>query len=497
MIGQTLAGRYRIISYLEEGAFGQTYLAEDLHLPARDRCVVKQLKPKATDEFTLRAARYLFAREAKVLNHLGKHPGIPRLLAHFEEKKQFYLVEQFIDGRDLSEEIKAGKQLSEQQVITLLREILEILTFVHEQNIIHRDLKPSNIMRRKQDGKLFLIDFGAVKEISTQIVNPQGVTLLTVAIGTLGYMPSEQIQRKPKLASDIYALGMIAIFALTGVPPRKLPDDPQTGEIRWRDRASVSNKLANIVDKMVRFYFSQRYSSAKEALEAVKALQDPSDRSVLETVNALQKPSKLSYLKVNPAISAIALSLVLGIGGLLYLQQTLNEDPEARPKLTPILVYENSDYGIKMEYPSDWELTKVEDVLGTIAKFAPPESKVNIIPHEVTISVENLTPSMSLDEYTTSAVGEIIQFLPEARIIDSRRVKLGNREAHQIIYTGKDKKHNLVIKYMQIWFLEGDRSAPRQREDSVYLVTYQAEADKYDRFLEPVEETMIKSFEVE
>ena len=388
--------------------------------------------------------------------------------------------------------------MGEEQVITLLREILEILTFVHEQNIIHRDIKPSNIMRRKQDGQLFLIDFGAVKEISTQIVNPQGVTLLTVAIGTLGYMPSEQIQRKPKLASDIYALGMIAIFALTGVPPRKLPDDPQTGEIRWRDRASVSNKLADIVDKMVRFHFSQRYSSAKEALEAVKALQEPSDRSVRETVNALQKPSKLSYLKVNLAISAIALSLVLGIGGyILYLQQTLNKVTENRLEPISTLVYENSDYGIKMEYPSDWELTKVEDVLGNIAKFVPQESKVNIIPNEVTISVENLTPSMSLDEYTTSAVGEIIQFLPEARIIDSRRIKLGNREAHQIIYTGKDKKHNLVIKYMQIWFLEGDRFEPRQREDSVYLVTYQAEADKYDRFLEPVEETMIKSFEVE
>ena len=488
MIGETLAGRYHIILYLGEGAFGQTYLAEDIHLPDRARCVVKHLKPQVTDEFTLRAARYLFAREAKVLNHLGQHPGIPRLLAHFEEKKQFYLVQEFIDGQDLSQEIKPGKQLSEEQVIALLHEILEILTFVHEQNIIHRDIKPSNIMRRKQDGKLFLIDFGAVKEISTQIVNPQGVTILTVAIGTLGYMPSEQTQRKPKLASDIYALGMMAIFALTGVPPRELPDDPKTGEIRWRDRASVSNKLADIVDKMVHFNFSQRYQSAKEALEAVKALQAPSYQSAKEAVKALQAPSKPSYPKVNLAISAIALSLVLGVGGYVYLQQTINKVTEDRLEPTPTLVYENSDYGIKMEYPSDWELTKVDDILGTIATFVPPESKVNIIPNEVTIAVENLTPSMSLEQYTTSAVGEITQFLPEARIIDSRRIKLGNREAHQIIYTGKDKQHNVVIKYLQIWVLESDR---------VYIITYQAEADKYNHFLESVEETIIKSFAVE
>ena len=183
-------------------------------------------------------------------------------------------MQDFIAGHDITKELILGKKLSESYTITLLHNILEILAIVHQQKVIHRDLKPDNLMRR-QDGKIVLIDFGAVKGISTIVVNAQGQTSLTIAIGTAGYMPSEQAKGKPRFASDIHAVGMIGIQALTGEHPFNLREDTQTGEVIWRNQAQVSNNLANVLDKMVRDNFSQRYQNADEALQAILSLLSP------------------------------------------------------------------------------------------------------------------------------------------------------------------------------------------------------------------------------
>lgn len=276
MLGRTLRNRYQIIKFLGQGAFGHTYLAKDLDLPGHPQCVVKHLKPKDPNPDHLLMAKGLFDKEAETLYKLGKlHDQIPSLSAHFEEKGKFDLVQDFIDGHDLTKELILGKKLSESYTIKLLHDILEVLAIVHQQNVIHRDLKPANLMRR-EDGKIILIDFGAVKEISTMVVNAQGQTRFTVGIGTSGYMPSEQANGKPKLCSDIYAVGMIGIQALTGQPPHTLPEDPQTGEVIWRNQAQVSNYLANVLDKMVRDHFSQRYQNAEQALQAILSLSPPS-----------------------------------------------------------------------------------------------------------------------------------------------------------------------------------------------------------------------------
>ena len=275
MLGCTLRNRYQIIKFLGQGAFGDTYLAKDLDLPGQPQCVVKHLKPKDPNPDHLLMAKGLFDKEAQTLYKLGKlHDQIPSLSAHFEENREFYLVQDFIEGHDLTKELILGKKSSESHTIKLLHDILEVLAIVHQQNVIHRDLKPANLMRR-QDGKIILIDFGAVKEISTMVVNAQGQTRFTVGIGTSGYMPSEQANGKPKLCSDIYAVGMIGIQALTGQPPDTLPEDPQTGEVIWRNQAQVSNNLGNILDKMVRDHFSQRYPNAEQALQAILSLLSP------------------------------------------------------------------------------------------------------------------------------------------------------------------------------------------------------------------------------
>ena len=293
MMTQTLAGRYQIISHLGDGGFGTTFIAYDTQLPGNPPCVVKQLKPQTSEQFTLQTARRLFDTEAQVLYQLGTHEQIPRLLAYFEENQEFYLVQDLIKGSDLCQELLPGKQLKEEQVICLLQDILEILEFVHQQKVIHRDVNPRNLLRRELDRKLVLIDFGAVKQIATQIVNPSRKTIVTVAIGTPGYVPSEQAHGNPKLSSDVYAVGIIGIQALTGLLPEQLPKDPETDEINWQQQAQVSPDLAKVLDKMVRYDFRQRYPSASEALLALKELKNPVTGTVVLPASQSKPTTKL------------------------------------------------------------------------------------------------------------------------------------------------------------------------------------------------------------
>ena len=269
MIGNILRQRYKIVKQLDAGGFGKTYLAEDLDIPVTPKpvCVLKRLHPTIIDPEIIR----LFEQEAEILYKLGQnHDQIPKLYAYFENDEELYLIQEFIDGYDLRQEISLGKKLSEGDVIQLLRDVLEILVYVHENNVIHRDIKPANIMRRK-DGKLVLIDFGVVKQINTTIAMKSGFTSKTVGVYTEGYTPAEQKAGKPKLSSDIYALGMTAIQALIGLPPHSLPDD-QDGEILWHYGSQVSDKFAHFITKMVRYYWKQRYQDAKEALEELNKI---------------------------------------------------------------------------------------------------------------------------------------------------------------------------------------------------------------------------------
>ena len=263
---KTLRNRFEIVKHLGSGGSGDTYLAVDLDLPGRPHCVVKHFHPKDTNSAVLPIAKSLFDREAEVLYQLGNdHDQIPRLFAHFNEDGDFYLVQEYIDGHALTQEIVPGERLSENAVLNLLKDILEVLCFVHQNNIIHRDIKPQNLMRRHSDQKIVLIDFGSIKKIGALGAG------LTISVGTPGYMPSEQAKGKPKLCSDIYAVGMIGIQALTGLIPEQLQEDPNTGEVLWRDQAEVSDALANILDTMVCDRYSQRYQSAAEALQALNS----------------------------------------------------------------------------------------------------------------------------------------------------------------------------------------------------------------------------------
>jgi CHASE2 domain-containing sensor protein/tRNA A-37 threonylcarbamoyl transferase component Bud32 len=259
-----LDGRYQAEQPLGSGGFGVTYLARDTKLPGQPQCVIKQLVPARRDPAFVSLARRLFNTEAEILSKLGHHPQIPHLLAYFEDRQEFYLVQEFIDGETLAHEFEGlTEPWSEAKVLDLLRQLLPVLGFIHSQYVIHRDLKPGNIIRDRQTGKLVLIDFGAVKEIQPQVLEERD---LTISIGTRGYTPPEQYAGKPNYSSDIYALGSIAIEALTNTHPRYLPVDDRTGNPIWRDLATVSPTLAQVLDQMVAYHFNDRYQSATAAL---------------------------------------------------------------------------------------------------------------------------------------------------------------------------------------------------------------------------------------
>lgn len=293
LVGTMLGGRYTITCRLAEGTFGHTYLAKDAHLPQCPDCVVKHLKPQ-TSERSMQMARRMFETEARVLYDLGSHEQIPQLMAHFEQDGEFFLVQEFIDGHAIADEMSPQYPWSEQRVVPLIEEILDVLRFVHGKQVIHRDLKPGNLLRRRRDGRIVLIDFGAVKEVTTRFLTPSpGHTDYTIAIGTVGYIPKEQLGGRPRFSSDVYAVGMLAIQALTGVHPNAFEEDSETAELCWQEQLlnPIHPDLVTILNRMVRYDFRERYTNAEDALKAIQTLPD-----------ALRQPTPLAWQTHYPRV---------------------------------------------------------------------------------------------------------------------------------------------------------------------------------------------------
>ncbi|MBE9062644.1 serine/threonine-protein kinase [cf. Phormidesmis sp. LEGE 11477] len=260
--------RYRVLGALGRGGFGATFLARDQLLPGCPPCVIKQLRPTTDVPNLLDMARDLFQREAKILGKIGNHPQLPRLLDYFEMDKEFYLVQEYVSGSTLQKEVKRFGPFTEVSVKQFLNEILPVIQYIHSHQIIHRDIKPANLIRREQDQQLVMIDFGAVKDkVNQPTVDPTDQTTLTAyAIGTPGYAPPEQMAMRPVYASDLYAIGVTCIYLLTGVSPKDLPYNAQTGELRWQERVSVSSHFSQVLVKMLDISVHNRYQMAEEIM---------------------------------------------------------------------------------------------------------------------------------------------------------------------------------------------------------------------------------------
>ncbi len=273
-----LIGRYLPLKLLGQGGFGAAFLARDRYTPAMRQCVVKQFLPSGQlSPAQLVVAQQLFEREAEVLEQLGnRHPLIPDLFAFFEltasspqaskQGKFFYLVQEYIDGETMEEELVQKGTLSTNDVVAMLKEMLSILAFVHENGSIHRDIKPSNIMRHR-NGRFYLLDFGAVKQAAKG-----AATAKSTGIYSLGFAPPEQMAGGEVYpSSDLYALAITCLMLLTGKQPNDLFDS-YSNTWKWRnDAPSVPASLADVFDRMLLQTPSQRFQSAAEVLVALKA----------------------------------------------------------------------------------------------------------------------------------------------------------------------------------------------------------------------------------
>lgn len=271
-----LVGRYLPMKLLGKGGFGAAFLGRDRYTPGFRQCVVKQFQPSGNLSATqLKIAQDLFEREAEVLEQLGReHPQIPDLFAFFEltapnsqsgkEEKYFYLVQEYIDGQTLEEELAQTGRFPETEILKVLEQVLKILDFVHENGSIHRDIKPSNIIRHK-NGRFYLLDFGAVKFVTKAVGQPQNST----GIYSAGFAPPEQMSGGQVLpCSDLYALAVTCVMLLTNKPPQELLDS-YNNTWKWRNYAQVSSHLANVLDRMLLYAPADRYQSATEVLDAL------------------------------------------------------------------------------------------------------------------------------------------------------------------------------------------------------------------------------------
>ncbi len=272
MTNDLLSNRYRLLRPLGKGGFGETFLAEDTHMPSGRSCVIKLLKPATQNPQVYELVKERFQREAAILEELGEgNNQIPRLYAYFAEGEQFYLVQQWIQGVTLGEKVQPNQGLGEEEVRGILVSILPVLDYVHSKRIVHRDIKPENIILRSSDYKPVLIDFGAVKEAMGTVVNSQGNTTSSIVIGTPGFMPSEQAAGRPLYSSDLYSLGLVAIYLLSGQRPQILETDSVTGEILWQKYVThISPEFAAVLDKAIRYHPRERFPTAMEMLDALE-----------------------------------------------------------------------------------------------------------------------------------------------------------------------------------------------------------------------------------
>jgi serine/threonine-protein kinase len=501
IIGTVLRERYHINQELSRAGFSITYLAEDRHLPNHPRCIVKRLQPQINTQLLQdnspiwHDTQKKFVAEAITLHRLGKHEQIPQLLAYFTENQDFYLVEEFIEGETLEEEVN-HRCLREVEAIALLQDILKILNFVHEQGVIHRNIQPAHIIRRSRDGKIFLINFGDIKNIllSPEIVNSEPPTKI---IKTQGFISPEQQEGVPNVTSDLYALGKTVIYTLAGNLPDKgnlqtLALDisstvPREGEIAPK-LTRISPRFSSILNKMIRPNYQERYQSAAEVLADLEREENfitfppPFDFTELsEELKPVVQPYKRTF-KIPKFIIWIVLALPFLGALIIFIFHNYTN------RYKNFVTYFNENYMMDIKYPNTWLAQDLEDpITGDIVVFASPkENNSDLFQEKVFITVEDLSPEIkTIDDYTKITLNRIKNSQEQDnQSYKKSKSKLAGNPARTIIYSRKEG--NLNIKQMETFTIKNDR---------VYIITYSAESAKYSKFFNTVE-TMVNSFEL-
>jgi serine/threonine protein kinase len=432
-----LRDRYRPIKSLGSGGFGKTYLAEDVD-KLNEKCVIKQFAPQIQGTEGLKKAIELFLLEALQLQKLGEHSQIPALSAYFEENSRLYLVQQFIDGENLLEELEKQGIFSESKIRALLQDLLTTLKVVHEYDVIHRDIKPENIMRRRDDGKLILIDFGASKQL-------YGTVKTGTSIGTFGYAPLEQMQDgKVYPASDLYSLGATCFHLLTEVLPWDLWKKYGYGWVKiWRRYLNqpISKELGEILDKLLEVEYQDRYQSAQSVLKDLKSSQlttkkaNQSSRKSSQVTSRQQTSSTQIQSKQNSVVpksrisqpnnsSRIIMWSSIGVFvlGIVFLGTQSAHIPTICKSLNNCAV----DEKFSLQYP------EVRDIAITAQKLS-----------ENAKNVEELQAS---EQQLKNAIAQLKTIPPSAKVYDNAKKELSDYQSQLTKIQSRLDKENQALK---------------------------------------------------
>jgi serine/threonine protein kinase len=301
-----LDGRYQVVEILSARLWARTYLAQDLHRPSRSECIIHHLKTIPIVPNYAAVMRGLFAREATIFEHLGTHDQIPQLLAWFEDAQGFYIVQEFVSGQPFSLELQPQSGWSAEKVWQFLHQVLEPLAWVHRHGSIHGNLKPANLLRRV-DGQIALIDLSSMSMLQHALMAAHGLFVPPTTGAQQGYQPLEQLQGIPCAASDVYALGMMAVQAMTGTKPTDFEVDPETITICWQAHlqpatSPLHQALIPILDTMVQWNLPCRYANADQVL---LALQDVAQLATVPTSPLVKQPLVLRSLAMRATPIAV------------------------------------------------------------------------------------------------------------------------------------------------------------------------------------------------
>ncbi len=468
MLGSILHSHYKIVKILGIGKSGMTYLATDLDTIDSPFFVIKQIQNVHSSGMMPQLAGKLLETQAEIAYQVGQHPQIPSLITTFEEDGERYLVREYIDGEFLSQELTPDATWTQTQVFDFLFDLIEILCFVHGFKYIHQDINPHNIIRR-HDGRFCLIGFSSVKDLSS--VWPNLVEEDSRQINDPSYTPYEQEQGVSKLNSDIYAVGAIAIQAIVGRFP--IEKDTYTYELKWRDEVNIHQKLADIIHKMVRPDYRNRYQSAPEVLQALKAFA------------LTQIPTSKSHRFQPRLIFGTAVcGLILGFSAIKLFSASANKpqlapsplvasaSPASERDRTGWQKYTDKTANLQVKYASTWHQEEIHNIVtGEHVIFtAPASSSGGKYRANISIRVENLTdPQITLARYTRSTIAEIDRYYQDAKIVESSSTKLAKRPANLVVYTGKDE-NSAIVKNLEVWTIARGKA---------YILTYKAEPDRY------------------
>ncbi|MBE9199384.1 MULTISPECIES: serine/threonine-protein kinase [unclassified Nodularia (in: cyanobacteria)] len=562
LIGQILPGqkgRYEIKAEIGRGGFGQTYLAEDLD-NHNQKCVVKLLKPNQDKQNLNRVdfqeLKKLFEREANHLNKLN-HPQIPKLKDYFVikrklaliVKKEFYLVEEYIEGQELSSELPPTLPLSSSQVWEILHDILEILVFLQTQKLVHRDITPENLIRRERDQKLVLVDFGTVKDMTLHQKNQP-----SIVVGTLPYMPIERKTGEVSFNTDVYAVGIIGIQALTGF----LPNSPHAngiiteddGQIVWRNSApNVNSELADVIDKMVHPDWQQtRYRTAKDALDELRKIKariqsipvqripnhqplnvptlmigEPQNniqpfkppkfalfcqKKLANFINILSTLPELYTISVAPnptstnhqtlahqntqskpvlVIAIVAAILtVSGISSGIAFTMTYLLNGSQPENLTKTYIDNQTNMGFSINYSENWTPTTAPADEQEKVIFSPKnQSQEKTCALEVSVNIADLGKALTREEYT-KIVSDTIERDKSNKLLTANQLSRVGKDYDAYEITSTRKEDRCTLKILERGTLFHKKA---------YYIIYQAPDKKYNKFW-PVVEKMINSFEI-